>query len=323
MSILNAYYFRQHSYTIVPRHLREDMEWIAETGSDAITLSVIEQDLFATKYNLEHICREADRAGLKVFAVPGRWGGIVAGSPKVPSLFSAQHPETWARNADGSPVTTPYSGVISSIHHPSTREFVRATLSEMLAEFPITGIVWDEPKVLFTDHSQAARDALGSDADWGAHLDAIATFFDEMAGWATSVKDGVTNHMFLYADLGEQTIEKMAGIHHLDSFGCDGRPWYAEDGGRSDSHDGPSAKNLLPAAGRFMQAAADNGKDGLILVENHALTDADVDIMDRRLGEVLDRGPGHLIYYYYPRDVEDPDRAMEVIRRHVRAWKGG
>jgi hypothetical protein len=322
MSILNAYYFRQHSYTIVPRHLCEDMEWIAETGSDAITLSVLEQDLWATKYNLEHICREAGRVGLKVFAVPGRWGGIVAGSPKVPSLFSAQHPETWARNEDGSPVTQPYCGPICSIHHPATADFFRATLGEMLTEFPIAGIVWDEPKVLFVDHSQAAIDALGPDAGWAAHLQAIAGFFDDLAGWARQQRPGVTNHMFLYADLSEEIIETMSAIENLDSFGCDGRPWYAEDGGRSDSFNAPSQKNLLPAAKRFIKAATARDKDGLVLVENHALTNADVDIMDRRLPEVLGLGAGHLIYYYYPRDVEDPDRAMGVLRAHLQGWRG-
>ncbi len=321
MSLLNAYYFRQHSYTLVPRHLREDMEWIAAVGGDAITLSVIEQDLFATKYNLEHICREADRVGLKVFAVPGRWGGIVAGSPKVPSLFASQHPETWARNEDGSPVTRPYCGPICSIHHPATGDFLRSTLTEMLTEFPIAGIVWDEPKVLFRDCSDAAKQTLGATADWSTHLAAIAGFFDEIVSWAASVRDGVTNHMFLYADLPDPVIEVISAIPHLDSFGCDGRPWTAEDGGRSDSSNAPSQKNLLPGAKRFMKAADARGKDGLILIENHALTNADVEIMDRRLPEVLQLGAKHLIYYYYPRDVEDPDRAMDVIAGHLHRWR--
>ena len=57
-------------------------------------------------------------------------------------------------------------------------------------------------------------------------------------------------------------------------------------------------------------------------IENHALTNADVDIMDRRLDEILSLGADHVIYYYYPRDVEDPDRAMEVMARHLRAARG-
>lgn len=103
IDLLNAYYFRRHTYTLVPRHLREDMEWMADCGTQAVSIGVLEQDLEAARWNLDHACREADRAGLKVYAVPSRWGGLVAGSLKVPSLFTATHPETWVRKADGTP----------------------------------------------------------------------------------------------------------------------------------------------------------------------------------------------------------------------------
>lgn len=50
--MLNAYYFRHHMYSLVPRHVREDMEWMADVGTNAVSLAILEQDLFASQYNI-------------------------------------------------------------------------------------------------------------------------------------------------------------------------------------------------------------------------------------------------------------------------------
>ncbi|MEO1478413.1 MAG: hypothetical protein AAFV01_07535, partial [Bacteroidota bacterium] len=42
--VLNAYYFRAHMYTCVPRHVRHDMETMAEWGTTHVTIAVLEQD---------------------------------------------------------------------------------------------------------------------------------------------------------------------------------------------------------------------------------------------------------------------------------------
>jgi hypothetical protein len=75
-TILNAYYCRAHMYTLVPRHVREDMAWMADIGTDIVSLAILEPDLTAAPRNLDCICREAERAGVQVYAVPARcWTG--------------------------------------------------------------------------------------------------------------------------------------------------------------------------------------------------------------------------------------------------------
>ena len=45
----------------------------------------------------------------------------------------------------------------------------------------------------------------------------------------------------------------------------------------------------------------------------------DTGLMDRHLPELLAHDIDHLIYYYYyPRNVENPDENMAVIARHIR-----
>ncbi len=53
--IVNAYYFRAHMYTMVPRHVREDLRWMAENGCNALTLAVLEQDFTAAVENIEFV----------------------------------------------------------------------------------------------------------------------------------------------------------------------------------------------------------------------------------------------------------------------------
>src|SRR5262249_44525488 len=78
-----AYYLAAHIYTSVPRHIREDMAWMADKGTNYVCVSVLEQDLFAAYENQELIVEEAGRVGMQVLAVPSRWGGLTAGAPKV------------------------------------------------------------------------------------------------------------------------------------------------------------------------------------------------------------------------------------------------
>ena len=103
IGMISTYYFRAQMYTLVPHQVREDMRWMADHGSDAVIVGVMEQDFRAARENLDLICAEAAKAGLRVLATPSRWGNLVAGCPKVPSILCATRHEVWARNADGSP----------------------------------------------------------------------------------------------------------------------------------------------------------------------------------------------------------------------------
>lgn len=316
MKILNAYYFQHHTFCLVPRHVREDMAWMADIGTNAITLAVLEQDLFANPANMDLICREADRAGISVHAVPSRWGGLLAGAPKVPSLFTATHPETWILREDG----TPYyyetvCGPMSSVHHPATFEFFCQGLEKLLGQWPIKGLVFDEPKILdLADYSPAARKAVPAGASLEAHIDAGAVFYDRVAAHARKLRPGIVISMFLQAFAGEYELERCARLPSLDYFGCDGRPWRPGDGLQLRGN----KKALIGQAERFLAAAEANGKGGLILVENISMPAEFNRVMDEHLPAVLSYGAEHQLYYYYGMNLEDPDGTMAVVAKHLK-----
>jgi len=296
------------------------MEYMADLGTNAITLAVLEQDLYSNKANMDIICREAERVGISVHAVPSRWGGLLAGAPKVPSLFTATHPETWILKEDGTPLYNDISGPTSSVHHPATFEFFCRCLERLLAQWPIKGIVFDEPKILdVVDWSPMARRAISADAGPSMHVDAAADFFDRVGAYARTCSQGIVLSMFLQAFSDGYELERCARIQTLDYFGCDGRPWRPEDVGPAKGR----GKELIGQAQRFLAAAARNGKGGLILVENITLPVEYCDVMDRYLPEVLGYGARHLLYYYYGKNVDDPDRAMAVMTKHLKARFAG
>ena len=314
--MLNAYYFRHHFYSIVPRHVRADMEWMRDIGTTAVSLAILEQDLYAARANVDIICAEAQRVGIAVWAVPSRWGGLVAGAPKVPSLFAANHPATWSHAADGTPHITQFGGPQCSVFHPQLREFWRATLDQVITQWPIAGVVWDEPKNLYRlDYSPHARAAL-SEISRVTHLSAVADFFDAMGAGAKTTRPDLKLGMFSVANASTEVIERLARIESLDDFGCDGRPWRLEDGGTLQAPD----KVLIGRGERFLQAARANDKRGFLLIENHDMTRADDALMEKRLPEVTAMNADYLIYYYYPRNIPDPEAQMKMLGAQLRDW---
>lgn len=328
---LAAYYFRGHMYTCVPRQIREDMEWMAEKGTSYVCPAVIEQDLFAAQENLALITEEAERAGMRILAVPSRWGGLTAGAPKIPSLFSVLNPHTWLKTDDGrTGIAAQTSGVISSIHHPDTLTFFCETLKEMYRQHPSwAGMILDEPKAYRPDYSTMALKALGPNAPHSAHLRAASRFYSEVCKYTKEHWPDKMNILFIQANKSKETLEISAEVKHLDYFGADGRPWGLEDdekmkGGEPGQESG-TEKVLLSGNGDYFISLAQQepGRKSFFLLENHNLKANMMEPMDRNYPAVLSLAADMFCYYYYPRNVEQPERAMELIGRHLKRYSQG
>lgn len=315
--VLNAYYFCAHTYTMVPGHIREDLKWMAGMGTDVVSLSILEQDFFAAVENVEIVCNEAARLGMKIFAVPSRWGGLFAGAPKVPSIFSATHPGSWVLEADGTPYRSAYSGVKSSIYYPEVYDFVCASIDQVFGLWDIAGIIWDEPKSYSLDYSPKAREVLGEDPSRSKHLDHVVDFHGRISRHVKEQFPDKVTCLFNHASSDDLVVQKSAATGWLDYFGADGRPWGPEDGGKLEA----AGKTLLGPGERHLEAAHQNGKKSLWLMENHNMRTEDIRLMKRRMPEILEKPVDHLIYYYYPRNLEDPDRNMEAVANALKEFR--
>lgn len=325
-----AYYLRAHMYTCVPRHIREDMEWMAAIGTDYVCVGVLEQDLFAAYENHALIAQEAERVGMKILAVPCRWGGLTAGAPKAPSLFSMMNPQTLIVSKRGSTVIGPkVSGGISSVHHPDTFKFFCDTVTEMYRQHPgMAGFIIDEPKCYLVDQSPMAIAALGKDAPVTAHYAAVSAFWSRVCAFAKERWPDKLTLLFQQTHNHDDELDASAAVQHLDYYGADGRPWTTEDDRKMESAEGQESgkgKVLLSGKGKKFIDLAHRipGRKSFFLIENHNLKASMIEPMDRNYPAVLAQRPDMAAYYYYPRNVDEPDRAMAVIAGHIKKFTQG
>jgi hypothetical protein len=304
------------------------MEWMADKGTQFVCISVLEQDLFASYENLALIVAEAARLGMQVLAVPSRWGGLVAGAPKVPSLFSVLNPQTWVVNERGTTrLMSQATGAISSVHSPETFQFFCYSLSEMYRQLPqLAGFIVDEPKCFIVDRSKMAIAALGESAPVTAHYAAARDFLSRVCAFAKEKWPDKFTLMFQQAHLSPDELAAGAAVQHLDFYGADGRPWTLEEDARLAKIKGNEevgrGKVLLSGKGEaFIQSAhAVEGRKSFFLVENHNLKASMIEVLERNYSSVLALRPDIFTYYFYPRNVEGPDRVMDIIGRKLKAF---
>ena len=188
----------------------------------------------------------------------------------------------------------------------------------MFTRFDIAGIVMDEPKKLHKrDYSEYARARFGDDPDYKAQLAARVEVFNEMGRVMKALRKDASLSLFVHASKVPQYADVLASMPQLDYFGCDGRPWPVNQ----ITERNWNRKCLLPAnLDTFIDIAKRNGKKTLCLAENYDLPIRYLTNYDQGFPALLRRGLDHLVYYYFPRNIEDPETHMNVVQKHVKAF---
>ena len=235
--------------------------------------------------------------------------------PKAPSFFSVRNPHTWILDENGNPRYNNFSGITSSIMYPETLSYIQDKVSEMLDLWPFDGIIWDEPKCFVRDFSPEAKKILGENVPYPAYLEKVTAFLTDINQFIKHNHENVSTHLFGYASLSEEEIDALGKVKYLDFMGCDGRPWSREQDLKLGG-DG-KGKYLLTDGHRFIKAARKNNMNSLWLVENHRVNGDFQEMMDQNYPSILEEDIDHLIYYYYPNELEDPDTHMNIISHHI------
>jgi hypothetical protein len=300
---------------VVRRHIREDLRWMAEIGTDSVAVGIHEFQLdYGNQHQLDILFDEARRAGLDVHAIPSRWGGLVAGWPPAAGMFAATHPDSWMKRADGSPIFEVFcGGAICSIYDPETQAFFLDTIGRLLKQWPVRGIIWDEIKILHVeDYSRHAIRALGEPARGAAQIRNTVDFFSRANRHALSIRPELVLSCFLYAYLPTGIMNACATMAGLDYFGIDGRCWPDR---RKD------AKVLFGNIKRVEAACRKTGTGKLALVETQNLVPGEADRCVRHLPAFLRHRVDHLLYYYHGASTVDEDRCMDGMAPFLKAWR--
>jgi len=313
---LSTYYFHGQDLCIVPRHVKEDVAWMADHHVDGVFVGMHEADLLGG--NTEMVCNIIREAGLDVWLIPSRVGGLVAGWGRHLSCLSIDHPEWWGQYSDGRPRQS--YGPQVSVFHPDVPEAVSGIVSKMLRRCPATGIVWDEVKTLHgEDCSKAAITQLGRPACKSDMVEGTVKCFSEINRHLKACHPQLRIACFLPSGNEVSTIERCAQIDLLDEFGCDGKCYYP---GESEVGEGGSTKVLLGGNDAiFADAAKRNELVPFTLLETQLLDRSTLDLSLSRIPQFLSTKTGHLVYYYYPYGMENPDYYMTKIGEAIADWR--
>lgn len=315
---LSCYYFRGQDLCIVPRHVREDIAWMVDHGVDGVFVGMHDADLLGG--NTARVCEIIREAGLDVWLIPSRLGGLVAGWGRQASYLSIEHPEWWAREVGGE--VRQCCGPQVSVFHPEVPDALADTVRRMLELCPAKGIVWDEIKTLHGgDYCQSALNRLGRPAREADMVEGTVECFSRVNQRLKQMFPDLQIACFLFAHTRQEYVERCARIDLLDEFGCDGKCYRP---GESSIGEGGATKVLLGGNdARFAAEAVRNDCVPFTLLETQLLDVKTLELSMSRLPEFLREKSGHLSFYYYPYGLAEPERFMPAVGKMVSSWRYG
>ncbi|MEL7247149.1 MAG: hypothetical protein AAFO03_01980 [Bacteroidota bacterium] len=324
-SMVNTLYYRANTFHYNPDHIKADLDWMAEHGTNALTMAISETDFGRADRNIATIVREAHARGIKVLFVTSRWAGIFAGAPKAPSLFAATHPHTWSLNENGQPYFHS-SGPICSIYYPEVYEFFTQQLDEAFNRWGLDGVMWDEPKAYQLDFAPQALAILSEQAVMDSpYPTALELHVANYCDYISSLNDHLRQHypdklisFFAYPYLSDFFVDRAATIRHLDYFGADGRPYP-----NTEEPTELKGKKFLLGEGaigfRYVAKAQEVGLKSMVLIENFKTKSVEYALLERYLDEIIP-AVDQFAYYYYPRSCAEPDYVMNLITRYLKKY---
>lgn len=174
----------------------------------------------------------------------------------------------------------------------------------------------EKPFLGAEDFSSAARKILGMASTYQERVTHHAAFFSSINSFLRKRHAEIKISLFDQAKTNEIVIATMSTIKELNYYGCDGRPWSKGDGGQLEA----TGKTLLDNGPKFLHAAKENHVKSLLLMENHNLQSVDFSLLEKGIPKVIAMNPDQLIYYYYPRNVDDPEREMAIIGNALKKY---
>jgi hypothetical protein len=300
MDITIAYFHSLHQ----PEVVKQDFEQIRATGAGSIVYAIHEQEVQRWPRDLERGLRQAQDAGLKVHLSLGRYGNLFAGPSLMPSWYTFHHPNTRIKDRHGR-----YHD-ISCYNHESFRSWLFKEIEQYLRNFPLNGILFDEPRgpdvtcfcsvcrALCPDVADLQRFRLRSMVDFLGELCACVKRVDAHAK---------TTVVLLPQDLGQ--AEELAALPHLDTLG--GHLFWQllhED------------VQVIERWGRsIVEVTRRHKKRSQLWLQNFNLSDCEELALESAFKQMVSLEPDEVAGYYYWRNNENPGNVWQATRGLLRS----
>jgi hypothetical protein len=303
--IVSAYFLCHGHWTVIPHQLEANFRDMRDCGFNAVSISFSESEMVYSRRAVELQVELAHRCGLKVFVIPSRLGGRLAGAPLMASTWLAQHPEAIAGN--------PWLP-LACVENLAFRTWVGEFMATLMHDYDFDGIVWDEPK--YVDFISWHPDTLAQFGPKPSHEDMICSFLhwlEDLTRGCLAIRPNLAVTYFAQKPESPSYTRRAAAISGVHYFGFDGNL-----ARQSYFHEEPAwlKYRLESVWERTREEASAAGKKTFALVENMLMPSVAIpeyeENLDRYLSGVL---PDHLSLYYYAHNNEDPERTHAVTRR--------
>lgn len=309
--LLTAYCLCYGHWTVIPRQLEESFRDMVDCGFDAVALSFSESEMMYSRRAFELQVDLAHQCGLKVFVIPSRLGGRFAGAPLMPSLWLGQHPEAQV------PGWTGFTGPLACLEEPAFVEWIKQFMSTVLNDYPLDGIIWDEPKAeRFVSTHPATLAKYGQAPTPEQMEDSFVEFLTDLTAHCREVRPDLSITLFNQKTSNERFTLAGASIPGIDYAGYDGNL-----ARQSFFHEGPRwCKYRIESVwDRAVNECRATGKGTFALIENMLMPVAAMEEYRENLDNYLaSHNPDHLAIYYYAHNNAEPDTVHQITRRLMR-----
>ncbi|MBC2602636.1 hypothetical protein [Puniceicoccus vermicola] len=305
--LVSAYFLNHGLWTVIPDQLKENFDDMLDCGFNAVCLSFSESEMVYSRRAFELQVNLAHEAGLKVFVIPSRIGGRFAGAPLTPSLWLTQNPEAQIPNF------STFFGPVACIEHQAFRDWIKSFMKTLLTDYPLDGIIWDEPKEEQTiSHHPDTISKFGPDPTVEEMEDSYLEFLTELTGHCKSLNPELLITLFNQKTSTERFTLGGGSISGIDYAGYDGNL-----ARQSYFHEEPQwhKYRIESVWDRMEDEARRNNKGSFALIENMLMPTVAIPEYEKNLDSFLEsHRPDHLSLYYYAHNNEDPHRVHEITR---------
>lgn len=283
--------------------VKRDLEQIRALGAGSVVFAIHEQEEQRWSRDLERALQQARDVGLKVSLSLGRFGNLFAGPSLMPSWYTFRHPESRVMDQHGRVHD------MSCFNHESFRSWLFKEIEYYLANYPINGIMIDEPRGPdITCYCSVCR-ALCPDITDLQHFRrrSLLDFLNKLFGSVKRVNvNARTSIVLLPQDL--DLVEELALLPSLDTLGCH-LFWQL-------LHEDVA---MVEQWGHTVVRAARHGeKRSQLWLQNFNLGEGDEAMLDASFSGLLKVDPDEVACYYYWRNNADPEQVWEKTRELLR-----
>lgn len=311
--VVTAYFLCHGHWTVVPHQLEENFKDMAGCGFNAVAFSFSESERTYSRRAFEIQVNLAHRCGLRVFVIPSRLGNRFAGAPLMPSCWLVNHPEAQIPQYRG------WTGPMACVESAVFRDWIKQFMAALLRDYPLDGIIWDEPKEerRISKHPETLA-KFGPDPTTEQMEDGFVDFLRDLTSYCLSLNPALAVTLFNVALSSERFTQSACAIPGIQYAGYDGNL-----SRQSFFHEKPEwhKYRLESVWERTVKECAAAGKKTFALVENMLMPkEAMAEYRDNLEAYLQTHRPDHLSLYYYAHNNEDPETVHRITKELMQKY---